>query len=66
MLPTVASDLRFPCRSSWCVVRGLGLVVLWLALLAGFVAQTTMASTTPLGHDTKTAAESPAEPASAS
>lgn len=66
MPPTAASNLSFPCRSSWCAVRGLGLVVLWLALLAGFVAQTTMASTAPLGHATRTAAESPAEPASAS
>ncbi len=66
MLPTAASNPRFPCRSAWCVIRGLGLIALWMALVAGFVAETTMASTAPPGHAIKTAAECPAEPASAS
>jgi hypothetical protein len=62
----VVSKLRFPCRSGACLVRGLALLVLWIALVAGFLAQTTMAASVPQGSHPQTAAECPAHPATTS
>ncbi len=67
MSPTAASALRFPCRTGWCNARGLALVALWLALVVGFLAQTTMASSAPPGSGTtQTAAQCPTEAATTS
>ncbi len=67
MPPTTASALRFPCRSGWCNARGLALIALWLALLGGFLAQTTMASAAPPGSGTtRTAAQCQTDAATAS
>lgn len=65
MSMTTTNGLRFPCRSGWCAVRGLGLIALWLALVAGFLAQTTVAAVGP-ASGTQTAAGCPAGPASTS
>jgi len=65
-MPSFAKDFRFPCRSGWCSIRGLALLALWVALVAGFLADTTMARTAPVGHGPRTVAESPAEPGAAS
>ncbi len=60
MPPTDARAFRFPCRSGWCNARGIALIALWLALVAGFLAQTTMASSPPPGSGTAaTAAQCP-------
>jgi hypothetical protein len=47
MPPTLADDLRFRCHPGWCTARGVALIALWLALVAGFVAQTTAAASAP-------------------
>ncbi len=52
----LAQQLRFPCRSRWCALRGLAILALWIALLAGFLADVTAAQP-PLGSDSQTAAE---------
>ncbi len=62
MPTTIADDPRHP-RPAWCAARGLALIALWLALVAGFVAQTTLPPPAP--GETRTAAERVAgEPAS--
>ncbi len=52
MTPTDPRAPRFSCRSRWCHARGVALLALWLALLAGFLAETTMASNPPPGSGT--------------
>ncbi len=61
-MPTTAA--RLPCRPGWWAARGLALLALWLALVAGFVAETTTA--VPAPGETRTAAERPVVDAPAS
>ena len=65
-MASFAKDLRFPCRSGWCSLRGLALLTLWAVLVAGFLADTTMARSAPVGQGPGTVAGAPAEPATAS
>jgi hypothetical protein len=60
MPPPMAGELRFPCGSGWCGIRGLILIALWIALVAGFLAATTMASQAPPGAGNRNVEESPA------
>ena len=64
-MPTRTLDLRLPCRSGWCAARGLALIALWLALVAGFLADTTVAAA-PAPGGARTVAERPAETATTS
>ncbi len=61
-MPTTAAA-HLPCRPGWWAARGLALLALWLALVAGFVAQTTVSPPAP--GELRTAAE-PLAPAPAS
>ncbi len=67
MPPTDARAPRFRCGAGWCNARGLALLALWVALLAGFLAETTMAATAPPGSGSvPTAAQCPTETTSTS
>jgi hypothetical protein len=62
MPAAVASNLQFPCRSRACGLRAFALIALWIALLAGFVAQTMAPPGAPTGT-TQTETERSAPPA---